>query len=142
MDAIKDIEAAGLIPDIYLWAEGILRRATDASQFGTLIGNVLSADGIAYLMCYTDEATTPALYQDMNTKCYAINRSSIQPYGRFLAGMLKHVRRLKPYPNSQVFRGVKADLRSQYPKGRIVVWYGCCSCVLVSGPVNRLRQVC
>lgn len=106
MDAIKDIQAAGLIPDIYLWAEGTLRRATDASQFGSLVGNVLSAYGIAYLMCYTDEVTTPALYQDMNTKCHAINCSSIQPYGRFLAGVLKHVRRLKPHPNSQVFRGV------------------------------------
>jgi hypothetical protein len=28
------------------------------------------------------------------------------------------------YPNSAVYRGVKADLRGDYPKGRKFTWHG------------------
>jgi hypothetical protein len=37
---------------------------------------------------------------------------------------LKHLKQVKPYPASTVFRGVKADLRADYPEGREITWHG------------------
>jgi hypothetical protein len=63
----------------------------------------------------------------MNAKCYDIDRSKIMPYGQFIVATVKHMAAIEPYPNDTVFRGVKDDLRSDYPKGRKVTWHGFCS---------------
>ena len=76
---------------------------------------------------YSDESTTPALFDDMNNKCYDKDRSKITPYGQYIVGLVKHMGILEPYPNQQVFRGVALDLKADYPEGRKVIWYGCCS---------------
>jgi hypothetical protein len=124
LEAIKSVDAAGTIPDIHEWGEGILEKATDEKQYGKLKGDPVSIDGVAYLMGYSDEATTPPLYQDMNTKSYNHDRSQIEPYGEYMVGMVKCMRDIEPYPDKQVFRGVKTDLKDQYPEGRKVTWYG------------------
>ncbi len=49
------------------------------------------------------------------------------PYGRFIVGLTYSIKDIEAYPNTSVFRGVKADLRAHYPKGREVTWYGFCS---------------
>jgi hypothetical protein len=126
-DAIAAIDAAGVIPDIRDWGEMITENAQDAKEYGKLKGDPLSADGIAYVMGYSDEATTPPLYADMNNKSYDKDRSLFTPYSQYMVGLVKHMKGIEVYPNHQVFRGVKADLRDQYPQGRKVTWHGFCS---------------
>ena len=125
--AMGTLEDAGVIPDILEFAEITREKAEDALQYGTLQGDPLSIDGIAFIMTYSAEATHPPLYKDMNDKCYDIDRSKIMPYGQFIVATVKHMAAIEPYPNDTVFRGVKADLRSDYPKGRKVTWHGFCS---------------
>ena len=125
--AMGTLEDAGVIPDILEFAEITRETAEDALQYGSLQGDPLPVDGIAFIMTYSAEATHPPLYKDMNDKCYDIDRSKIKPYGQFIVATVKHMAAIEPYPNDTVFRGVKADLRSDYPKGRKVTWHGFCS---------------
>ena len=127
LEAMGTIEDAGVIPDILEFAEITRETAEDQKNYGALQGDPLSIDGIAFLMTYSAEATHPPLYKDMNDKCYDIDRSKIMPYGQFIVATVKHMAAIEPYPNDTVFRGVKADLRSDYPKGRKVTWHGFCS---------------
>ena len=60
----------------------------------------------------------------MNDKCYDVDRSKVMPYGAFIVATVKHMKGIEPYPNDTVFRGVKADLRADYPEGRSVTWHG------------------
>ena len=125
--AMGTLEDAGVIPDILEFAEITRETAEDALQYGSLRGDPLPVDGIAFIMTYSAEATHPPLYKDMNDKCYDLDRSKIKPYGQFIVATVKHMAAIEPYPNDTVFRGVKADLRSDYPKGRKVTWHGFCS---------------
>ena len=124
LEAMRCIDAAGVIPDVLEFAEITLDTAEDQKQFGALRGDPLPADGIAFLMTYSAEATHPPLYKDMNDKCYDSDRSKITPYGPFIVATVRYMAQLEPYQNDTVFRGVKADLRSDYPKGRKVTWHG------------------
>lgn len=65
LDAVKDVEAAGTIPDIMDWAETILDQAKDDKMFGKLKNDPLSEDGIAYFQGYLDEGTIPPLKSDL-----------------------------------------------------------------------------
>ena len=125
--AMGTLEDAGVIPDILEFAEITRETAEDALQYGSLQGDPLPVDGIAFIMTYSAEATHPPLYKDMNDKCYDVDRGKIMPYGQFIVATVKHMAAIEPYPNDTVFRGVVADLRSDYPKGRKVTWHGFCS---------------
>ena len=124
LEAMRCVDAAGVIPDVLEFAEITLDTAEDQKQFGALRGDPLPADGIAFLMTYSAEATHPPLYKDMNDKCYDSDRSKITPYGPFIVATVRYMAQLEPYQNDTVFRGVKADLCSDYPKGRKVTWHG------------------
>jgi hypothetical protein len=137
LEAMGTIEDADVIPDILEFAEITREKAEDALQYGTLQGDPLSIDGIAFLMTYSAEATHPPLYKDMNAKCYDIDRSKIMPYGQFIVATVKHMAAIEPYPNDTVFRGVKADLRSDYPEGRKVTWHGFCSTTKSAAVLSR-----
>ena len=78
-------------------------------------------------MKYSAEDTHPTFYSDMNNKCYDKDRKKIAPYGKYMVGLVKHMKEVPPYPNSNVTRGVKADLKADYPEGREFTWYGFCS---------------
>jgi hypothetical protein len=127
LDAIKSVAVSQVIPGVQDWGEGILEKAEDAKTFGNLKNDPVSVDGVAYFMGYSDEATSPPLYADMNGKAYDKDRGKFTPYMQYMVGMVKHMKAVEPYPNKQVFRGVKADLRDQYPTGRKVTWHGFCS---------------
>ena len=73
----------------------------------------------------------------MNTKCYDKDRKKILPYGLFIVGTVKHMKTIEAYPNISVFRGVKADLKADYPEGREFTWHGFCS---VRSLLLRLRR--
>eukprot|EP01046_Picozoa_sp_COSAG06_P030003 COSAG06_NODE_2825_length_6217_cov_39.483164_5_plen_311_part_00 len=127
LEAMGTIEDARVIPDILEFAEITRETAEDQKNYGALQGDPLSIDGIAFIMTYSAEATHPPLYKDMNAKCNDVDRGKIMPYGQFIVATVKHMAAIEPYPNDTVFRGVVADLRSDYPKGRKVTWHGFCS---------------
>ena len=127
LDAIKPIEEADIIPDVMRFAETTLANAKDAKEFGALKGDPLCIQGIAHIMKYSAEDTHPTFYGDMNNKCYLKDRTNIDPYGLFVVNLVVHMGKIEVYVGVSVFRGVKADLRAQYPKGREFTWHGFCS---------------
>ena len=122
--SIRPIAAAGCMANALSMAKVTLATAADQKQFGQLQDDPLSVDGIAFLMKYSAEDTDPPFYKDMNTKAYDANRQKIRPYGPYIVGTLRQLRRLEPYPNAEVFRGVRADLRAAYAPGREFTWHG------------------
>ena len=88
----------------------------------------VSIDETAFVMKYTPEDTKPPLYGDMNTKAYLPNRDLIEPYGAFMASLVKSMSKMEPFPDGTVTRGVKGDLSASYPVGRKVTWHGLVSC--------------
>ena len=122
-----EVEDAGIIPGVLNMAEVTLATAKDQKQFGTLKDDPLCIQGIAYIMKYSAEDTHPTFYGDMNNKCYLKDRTNIDPYGKSAVSTLHHMKKTKPFPNGTVTRGVKADLRDDYKKGREFTWHGFCS---------------
>eukprot|EP01046_Picozoa_sp_COSAG06_P044397 COSAG06_NODE_5975_length_3174_cov_8.128130_3_plen_350_part_00 len=127
LDAIQDVEDAGIIPGVLNMAEVTLATAKDQKQFGTLKEDPMTLECTAYIMKYTAEDSAPTFYGDMNTKCYDKDRKKITPFGKYIVGLVKHMKDVPPYPNTSVTRGVKADLKADYPEGREFTWYGFCS---------------
>mmetsp|Transcript_108775 Transcript_108775/g.208983 ORF Transcript_108775/g.208983 Transcript_108775/m.208983 type:complete len:470 (-) Transcript_108775:52-1461(-) len=127
-EAIQDIHDADIIPDVRVMAEDTYQTASDAKRWGRLKDDPISVDSVAAFMKYSAEDTEPALYKDMNNKCYNRDRTLIQPFLKLMWLMLKSMLALEPYLEPMVYRGVKADLSPQYPKDREVVWHGFCSC--------------
>ena len=78
-------------------------------------------------MKYSAEDTQPTFYGDMNNKCYDKDRKKIVPFGHYMVGLVMHMKEMPAYPNSNVTRGVKADLKADYLEGREFTWYGFCS---------------
>ena len=107
LDAIQDVEDAGIIPGVLNMAEVTLATAKDQKQFGTLKEDPMTLECTAYIMKYTAEDSAPTFYGDMNTKCYDKDRKKILPYGLFIVGTVKHMKTIEAYPNISVFRGVK-----------------------------------
>ena len=77
-------------------------------------------------MKITAEDTQPPLYSDMNNKAYVKDRTKIDPYGPYMVGTVSTMKGIEPYPDGAssdtVYRGVKADLSDEYPKGREFTW--------------------
>ena len=116
--SIEPIAAAGCIPDVMKMARVTRETAEDQKRFGELQDDPLSEEGIAFFMKYTAEDTFPPLYKDMNNKAYIKDRSHVTPFGMYIVGTVKHMRYIEPYPNVEVFRGVKEDLKAGYKKVR------------------------
>ena len=127
MVAMKSIADADIIPDFMDMAEVTFETANDQKQFGKLKDDPLDVDGIAFMMKYSAEDSIPPMYADMNEKAYDSDRGKIAPYGPCMVGIVKHMKKIEPYGNHTVFRGVKVDLRDHYPEGRKVTWHGFCS---------------
>lgn len=127
LDTMKPIEEAGIIPQVMRWAEATLAKARDEKEFGNLKDDPLDIQGVAFVMKYTAEDSHPLFYGDMNSRCYMKDRTNIDPYGMYMVCFVQHLQKIEPYPNGAVFRGVKADLRENYPKGREFTWHGFCS---------------
>ncbi|MFD7082715.1 ADP-ribosyltransferase domain-containing protein [Streptomyces sp. NPDC002181] len=94
------------------------RRADEAS------GGGLSADAIAALHLYTCES---AFYREINAVLRSPDRTGVTPYLPYLRLLFSAVSGL-PARTEPLWRGVSLDLRSQYPVGRTVTWWGVSSC--------------
>jgi uracil DNA glycosylase len=84
----------------------------------------LSADEIAALYLYTCES---AFYRQINATLRDPDRSRILPYLPYLRLLFSAVSRL-PARRAPLWRGVRMDLRKQYPVGQTVTWWGVSSC--------------
>ncbi|MEU1226672.1 ADP-ribosyltransferase domain-containing protein [Streptomyces sp. NPDC005828] len=84
----------------------------------------LSADAISALYLYTCES---AFYREINAVLRSPDRERLVPYLPYLRLLFSAVAEL-PARTRPLWRGVALDLRSQYPLGRTVTWWGVSSC--------------
>ncbi|MGA5064342.1 ADP-ribosyltransferase domain-containing protein [Streptomyces exfoliatus] len=84
----------------------------------------LSADAISALYLYTCES---AFYREINAVLRSSDRERLVPYLPYLRLLFSAVAAL-PARTQPLWRGVALDLRSQYPTGRTVTWWGVSSC--------------
>ncbi|MFE5831713.1 ADP-ribosyltransferase domain-containing protein [Streptomyces sp. NPDC056488] len=84
----------------------------------------LSADAISALHLYTCES---AFYREINAVLRSPDRERLVPYLPYLRLLFSAVAEL-PARKEPLWRGVALDLRSQYPVGRTVTWWGVSSC--------------
>ncbi|MEV7614194.1 ADP-ribosyltransferase domain-containing protein [Streptomyces sp. NPDC089799] len=94
------------------------RRADAAAAGGP------SAEAIAALHLYTCES---AFYREINAVLRSPDRSRVVPYLPYLRLLFSAMSEL-PARTESLWRGVSLDLRSQYPLGRTVTWWGVSSC--------------
>ncbi|MEE1753131.1 ADP-ribosyltransferase domain-containing protein [Streptomyces sp. SP18CS02] len=99
-------------------------KATEAEHASGLSGEGLSADAISALYLYTCES---AFYREINAVLRSPDRERLVPYLPYLRLLFSAVTAL-PAQTRPLWRGVALDLRSQYPLGRTVAWWGVSSC--------------
>ncbi|MGW1117160.1 ADP-ribosyltransferase domain-containing protein [Streptomyces tanashiensis] len=92
-------------------------------------GPGLSADAISALYLYTCES---AFYREINAVLRSPDRERLVPYLPYLRLLFSAVADL-PAQTRPLWRGVALDLRSQYPLGRTVTWWGVSSCTSEPG---------
>ncbi|MFI0924671.1 ADP-ribosyltransferase domain-containing protein [Streptomyces sp. NPDC021012] len=93
------------------------------------ISGGLSADAISALYLYTCES---AFYREINAVLRSPDRERLTPYLPYLRLLFSAVAGL-PAQTRPLWRGVALDLRSQYPLGRTVTWWGISSCTSEQG---------
>ncbi|MFC8009799.1 ADP-ribosyltransferase domain-containing protein [Streptomyces cinereoruber] len=113
---------------------GVLRNLDGYIERSSLFGEAkaawaqdsggLSADAVAALYLYTCES---AFYREINAVLRSPDRERLVPYLPYLRLLFSAVAEL-PVRKEPLWRGVALDLRSQYPVGRTVTWWGVSSC--------------
>jgi hypothetical protein len=91
--------------------------------------NDLSVDESASIMLYSMEwePQEECLYHVLNATLRSENRKKLVPWFLFLKLLLTAFARL-PSKHLFVYRGIKRDMRKEYPKGETIVWWGFSSC--------------
>ena len=93
----------------------------------------LTAEESASIMLYSLEWPPPkrSFYYILNSMLRSTNRQAQLPsWFSYMKLFMTGLAKLRSIPAQHVFRGVKADLRSQYAKGSTCVWWGFSSCTL------------
>jgi len=113
-----------IIPQAQAMARHTYQQAIDLKTYGRFRHHLISEDHLAIIMKYCAEDTDPSVYKEANASCYKPDRSSASPFKNFLWLLLRAMYYLQPYPGTIVHRGVKKDLRNDYPAGREFTWQG------------------
>ena len=95
--------------------------------------DVLTMEESASIMLYSLEwsPSESSLYCILNSMLRSTARQAqLPPWLLYLRLFITALSKLPSIPAQHVFRGVKADLRSQYAKGSTCVWWGFSSCTL------------
>jgi hypothetical protein len=89
----------------------------------------LTSDESASIMLYTYESMphNQSLYVILNATLRSEQRQKLIPWFSYLRLVLTALARL-PSERRFVNRGVREDLRAQYPKGKSFIWWGFSSC--------------
>jgi hypothetical protein len=123
------LKACASIEDI---VDGVQNKAQASLCFTNPInppGGNTSHDESGSITLYTEE-WTPAensLYYILNRVLRDSDRTKLIPFFPYLKLLLTALLHQPRYKGS-VWRGVKADLRTQYPKGSKVIWWSFSSC--------------
>jgi hypothetical protein len=98
----------------------------------------LSTDESASIMLYTYESMPHkhSLYIILNATLREEQRQKLIPWFRYLRLVLTALARL-PSERCFVNRGVKEDLRAQYPIGKSFIWWGFSSCTSSIGVLEN-----
>ena len=91
--------------------------------------NGLTADELASIKLYSMnwEPSYRSFYSILNKTLRAENRQQLRPWFLYLRLILTALAQL-PSRRLTVFRGVKMDLRVEYPEGSTFIWWGFSSC--------------
>jgi hypothetical protein len=98
----------------------------------------LSVDESASLMLYSMdwEPKEECLYFVLNATLRSENRKKLTPWFLFLKLILTAFARL-PSSHRFVYRGIKGDMRKDYPEGSTIIWWGFSSCTSTMGVLNN-----
>ncbi len=88
----------------------------------------LSPALVAVLALYTAELAGVSPYGACNAALRSADRSKCKPFVPFIWFLMHALAKCDRYVGGNVYRGVKADLRVQYPKDREVTWFQFSSC--------------
>ena len=94
---------------------------------------LMSADQAAAIHLYTQESP---VYRELNAALRSRNRNNISAFIPFLKLLLSAVYCL-PLHSTHMYRGVKADLSSQYKEGQEFVWWSFTSCTTKVGVLSN-----
>jgi hypothetical protein len=92
------------------------------------VPSLLSMALIAVLALYTAELVGVPPYSGCNEALRSADRSKCKPYVKFIWFLMHAMAKCDRYVGGNVYRGVKADLRAQYPNEREVTWFQFSSC--------------
>ena len=82
------------------------------------VASRLTPSLVAALALYTAELSGESPYGVCNGALRAADRSKCQPFVPFIWLLMHALAKCERYEGGNVYRGVKADLRAQYPKDR------------------------
>jgi len=103
----------------------ITHNAHIATERSAYPDNGLTQDQSAAICLYTmnSKSNDQSLCAQLNVALRSKDRSELVPYFFYLKLFLSALWKLKSVKKT-VWRGVKADLRNQYPVGKIIIWWG------------------
>ncbi len=105
------------------------------------VPSLLSMSLVAVLALYTAELAGLSPYSGCNDALRSADRSKCKPYVKFIWFLMHAMAKCDPYVGGNVYRGVKADLRAQYPNEREVTWFQFSSCTC-DIQVEQSEQFC
>ncbi|MFD3533793.1 ADP-ribosyltransferase domain-containing protein [Streptomyces sp. NPDC058664] len=118
-------KAVDPVSRVLVGLDGHIERSSRFGEAKVAAGaDGLSADAISALYLYTCES---AFYREINAVLRSADRERLVPYLPYLRLLFSAVAAL-PARTEPLWRGVALDLRSQYPVGRTVTWWGVSSC--------------
>jgi hypothetical protein len=106
----------------------------DVKQFQEKLPGAVPSDlpvsSVASLALYTAESSSggESPYSACNGALRSANRSKCDPFVPFIWQLMHAMAKCERYDGGNVYRGVKADLKAQYPKDREVTWFQFSSC--------------
>ncbi|WP_411112091.1 ADP-ribosyltransferase domain-containing protein [Streptomyces sp. c-19] len=122
--AVEPVSRVLVNLDRHIERSSLFGETKAAAQAAAEAADGLSADAISALYLYTCES---AFYREINAVLRSSDRERLVPYLPYLRLLFSAVAAL-PSRTQPLWRGVALDLRSQYPVGRTVTWWGVSSC--------------
>jgi hypothetical protein len=125
LHAIRYVADEDIIPGVMEAARLTMMTARDRKGVGgDLRWDALPLDNLCCILKYVEEDTIPSFYSELNRRSFAKDRSQIRPFVPFMWLFMKTLELLRPWDGKMVNRGVKLNLKDQYPLGREFIWHG------------------
>ena len=98
-------------------------------SFGKARNLPISIDEIAAISLYSMEMYgSVSFYEYLNRILRLADRNAIKPFVMYIWLLMNALKNCPPYEGRQVFRGIKANVQQEYPKGKRFTWYNFISC--------------